>query len=111
KCVSRLLRGCATTSVQLKLNSKEAASNKPQLILTADKAPAISLSAPDNNSVFPAPANINLAVKVSDVDGSIARVEYFQGVTLIGTAASAPYSFNWTNVPAGRYSVTAKATD
>src|SRR5205814_2078498 len=41
----------------------------------------------------------------------ITKVDFFRGTTLIGTGTSSPYSFNWTNVPAGTYSITAKATD
>ncbi|WP_273703777.1 Ig-like domain-containing protein, partial [Candidatus Accumulibacter vicinus] len=35
----------------------------------------------------------------------------FQGTTLIGTATAAPYTVTWNSVPAGGYSLTAKATD
>jgi RHS repeat-associated protein len=109
--VSLALHSTANTSVYVKANSREATSNKPQLAFTADKAPSVSLSAPTPNSVFAAPANIGLAVKVSDPDGSIAKVEYFRGTTLIGTATNTPFAFNWSNAPAGSYSLTAKATD
>ena len=109
--VSLALHSTANTSVYVKANSKEAQSNKPRLAFTADKAPTVSLSAPTANSVFAAPANIGLAVKVSDADGSIAKVEYFRGTTLIGTTISTPFAFNWSNVPAGSYSLSAKATD
>jgi RHS repeat-associated protein len=38
-------------------------------------------------------------------------VDFFQGTTPIGTASSAPYAFNWTNVAQGSYALTAVATD
>ncbi len=37
--------------------------------------------------------------------------EFFNEATLIGTATTAPYRFDWTNVPSGAYTLTAKATD
>ena len=38
-------------------------------------------------------------------------MEFFQGTTLIATRTAAPYSILWTGVPAGGYSLTARATD
>ena len=37
-------------------------------------------------------------------DGSVAKVEFYQGATLIGTAAAPPYSVIWSNVANGSYS-------
>jgi Big-like domain-containing protein len=61
--------------------------------------------------VFYAPGNLILAADASDSDGAIAKVDFYQGATLLGTATAAPYRFTWSNVPAGVYSVTAVATD
>src|SRR5207248_1752327 len=44
-------------------------------------------------------------------DGSIARIEFYYGSTLITTLTAAPYIFTWTSVPQGTYSLTAKAFD
>jgi len=38
-------------------------------------------------------------------------VEFFNGATLLGTATSSPYTFTWSSVPAGTYSLTAEAFD
>jgi acid phosphatase type 7 len=77
----------------------------------ANVAPTVSLTAPANGASFTAPASIVLAASAADSDGTIARVEFFNGGTLIGTDTSAPYSINWSNVGAGSYSLTARATD
>jgi RHS repeat-associated protein len=74
-------------------------------------APAVSISAPGANALFHAPASINIETTVADVDGTAARVEFFANGSLIGMATTAPFSFNWTNVAAGAYSLTARATD
>src|SRR4051794_6192432 len=111
KVVSVALHSVANVSVTLKINSREASKNTPQLVFTADKAPSATLTAPAANSVFVAPASINLTANVSDPDGTITKVDFFQGATLVGTVSRAPYAFTWTDVAAGRYSLTAKATD
>jgi RHS repeat-associated protein len=73
--------------------------------------PAVSLTNPANGASFTAPATIQLTANASDSDGTIARVDFFQGTTPIGTASSAPYTFSWTNVAQGAYALTAEATD
>jgi hypothetical protein len=73
--------------------------------------PQITLVAPTNGAVFTAPTNILLSANASDPDGSISKVEFFQGASKLGETITAPYQLTWFNVPAGLYSLTAKATD
>ena len=77
----------------------------------ANAAPTVSITSPANNAVFTAPASITIDATANDSDGTISKVEFFQGTTLLNTDTAAPFSFNWTNVAAGTYSLTAKATD
>lgn len=73
--------------------------------------PTASITAPANNASFTAPATINITANASDSDGMIAKVEFFNGSTLLGTDTSSPYSYSWTGVAAGSYQITARATD
>src|SRR5205823_11362001 len=73
--------------------------------------PTVSLTAPASGSSYAAPATINLAASASDADGSIAKVEFFAGAGLVGSVTASPYAVTWSNVAAGNYSLTAKATD
>jgi hypothetical protein len=78
----------------------------------ANKSPTVLLTSPAGGAVFAAGTTIPLAATASDPDGSIVKVEFYRaGTTLIGTAATTPYRFDWTNVAAGSYSLTAKAYD
>jgi hypothetical protein len=74
-------------------------------------APAVALTQPASGASFAAPATINLAAAASDVDGTIAKVEFFNGATKLGEDVTAPYAYSWTGVGAGTYSLTARATD
>src|SRR5690606_8390825 len=47
----------------------------------------------------------------SDSDGSIAKVEFYNGSQKLGERTSSPYTYTWANVAAGNYTITAKATD
>jgi hypothetical protein len=77
----------------------------------ANLPPVVGLTQPLAGSVAAAPATINLAATASDSDGNVAKVEFFDGSTKIGEAASSPYSLQWSGVPAGTHTLTARATD
>ena len=77
----------------------------------ANKPPVVSLTSPANGAAFTAPATITLSASASDADGTVTKVEFYRGTTLIGTSTAAPYSVNWANVASGTYDLTAKATD
>jgi hypothetical protein len=74
-------------------------------------APTVQLTQPANGASFGAPATINLAASASDVDGTVTKVEFLNGSAKLGEDATAPYSFTWSGVGAGTYTLTARATD
>jgi hypothetical protein len=73
--------------------------------------PTVSLTSPAAGQSFAPPATITLSANANDTDGTITKVDFYRGSTLIGTATTAPYTITWSNVAAGSYSLTAKATD
>ncbi len=73
--------------------------------------PAVQMISPNNGGSFPAGSPIMVAASASDSDGSVTKVEFFSGNTLIGTVSNSPYQISWNNPTAGTYSLTAKATD
>lgn len=73
--------------------------------------PAVAITSPSNGAGFTAPATIAVAASASDTDGTVSKVEFFAGATLIGTVTGAPFAMSWTGVSAGSYTLTAKATD
>jgi hypothetical protein len=76
-----------------------------------NQAPACSITSPANAADFAAPANITISATASDSDGTVTNVEFYQGAVKLGSDAAAPYTYTWTNVPAGSYSLTVKAYD
>jgi Domain of unknown function (DUF1929)/Bacterial Ig domain len=73
--------------------------------------PVVTLTQPADGATFTAPATVNLSATASDSDGTVAKVEFFNGATKLGEDATAPYTFIWSGVPAGSYTLTARATD
>ncbi|MCU0429652.1 MAG: PQQ-dependent sugar dehydrogenase [Cytophagaceae bacterium] len=88
--------------------------NISRLVFTlngANTPPTVSLTAPAANASFTAPASITISATAADANGTVSQVEFFQGTTRLGVDLTAPYSFTWTGVAAGAYSITARATD
>jgi glucose/arabinose dehydrogenase len=78
---------------------------------TGNTAPTVSITSPANNATFTSPASIVINASAADSDGSVTKVDFYNGAALLGTDATAPYSYTWTGVAAGNYALTAKATD
>jgi Bacterial Ig domain len=71
--------------------------------------PTVSLAS--NGLSFTSPAKISLTATASDADGTVTRVEFFNGTTRLGEDTTAPYTNQWNTGAAGNYRVTARATD
>jgi hypothetical protein len=83
----------------------------PPVAVLVNAPPAVTLTSPAPGTAYTEPATIPLTATASDSDGAIVQVEYFQGSTSLGLATSSPYALDWTDVPAGNYMLTARATD
>ncbi len=74
-------------------------------------APTVSITSPANNATFTAPASVTINATAADSDGTVSKVEFYNGATLLNTDTTSPYSYTWTGVAVGSYSLTAKAYD
>jgi hypothetical protein len=77
------------------------------LTTNTNSLPAITLTSPTNGAVFTAPASINLAATVTTNGHTITGVQFYNGTTLLGEATTPPYSYTWSGVSNGNYSVMA----
>ncbi|MEI7898656.1 MAG: family 20 glycosylhydrolase [bacterium] len=73
--------------------------------------PTVAIIAPVNGATCDASGQIAISANAADSDGTVTGVTFFQGAVKLGEAFSAPYGCVWSNVPAGSYTLTAKATD
>ncbi|MEU7871926.1 cellulase family glycosylhydrolase [Dactylosporangium sp. NPDC049140] len=76
-----------------------------------NRAPTVSLTSPTAGQTYTAPATVNFAATASDADGTVARVDFLNGSTVVGSDTTAPYTYSWGGVAAGTYSVGARAVD
>lgn len=77
----------------------------------ANKPPTITIASPTKSTAYIAPADITIEATASDSDGTVAKVEFFNGTVKIGERTSAPWVFTWKQVTEGTYTITATATD
>jgi endoglucanase len=74
--------------------------------------PTVSITAPLDGDIFHQGEDIVIEANASDSDGNVTKVEfYYQGDTKLGEDTNSPYSYTWENVPAGRYTLSTRATD
>jgi hypothetical protein len=79
--------------------------------LSQNLPPTVTLTTPENGATFPSPGSIYLTASASDADGSIAKVEFYNGSTKLGEDTTSPYTFSWIGVPIGNYTFSARAVD
>lgn len=76
-----------------------------------NQPPAVDIIMPSTGQIFTSPATINFEAAAMDVDGRIAQVAFYNGTTLLTDEHKVPYTYQWQNVPAGTYTITAVARD
>ncbi len=69
----------------------------------------IALTSPVDGAIYPERARITLSAAVSPI-GRVARVQFFDGTSLLGTDTSAPFSMVARRLGSGSHVFTARAT-
>ena len=100
-----------TLTVTDNAGASASAATTATIAASANLPPAVTLTGPAAGSTFSAPATIAVAATASDSDGTVSRVDFYAGSTLIGSATNSPYSATWSGVSGGTYTVKAVATD
>jgi len=77
----------------------------------ADNPPYVVITSPLNHATFLEPATIPIGISAQDFDGTVTNVALYAGTNKVGQSTAAPYSLTWPNVPRGRYTLKAAATD
>ena len=73
--------------------------------------PSVAVASPSGGAQYQAPASVVVTADAQDADGTVTRVEFLAGSTIVGAAASSPFTTTWANAPAGMYVLKARATD
>ncbi len=74
--------------------------------------PLITITSPADGTVYISPAAFSIGISTSDPDGTVAKVELYDGSKLVATLASPPFNgFSANNFVAGFHRYTARAYD
>jgi len=73
--------------------------------------PSVLITAPIDGTSATVGASIAVSATATDVDGSVAKVEFFADNHKIGESLVAPYGMMWSGATVGAHTLTAVATD
>src|SRR5439155_8613070 len=94
--------------------------------LVTNFPPQVRIVCPMNGAKFPAPAHLVLVAQAEDIDDKVTTVQFFAGTNSLGVTTNredlpgpfpgtnlikGAFVLNWSDVAAGDYTITAKATD
>ncbi len=72
--------------------------------------PQVAILFPRNGDELPPGSDIGIVASAAS-NGTITHVEFFEGAVTLGDVTTEPFTFVWTSVPVGSYTLTARATD
>ena len=98
----------AITAIATDGDCLTAQSQTVNVTVSSNAAPSVTLDAP---STAVEGSTITLTSTATDSDGTITQVQFFVDGVLVGTDATAPYSYVWTATLGADQAITAVATD
>ena len=101
KCLLTVSDGTYTSTDEVKIIVSE----------SGNSLPSISINSPENEASFSEGEAIEISTLVSDLDGTISKVEFYSGNTKIGETSSTPFNYSWTDPSIGIHQITAVAID
>ena len=85
---------------------------KGSIIVTAPAVPpTVTITNPASGTTLSAPASLTLAAIATSTTGNITNVQFWQGTTLLGNIAPAPFSIPVTSLTAADYTFSAIANN
>lgn len=78
---------------------------------TGNTNPTVSIVSPANNEAFKEGEDITITASATDLDGTITKVEFYDGSTKLGEDTTEPYNYVWSNASLGAHQISAKAID
>ena len=77
----------------------------------SNKAASVSMTVPSAGAKFDAGKAVTLSASAKDNDGSVKKVDFYVGTTLVGSATASPYQVNAEGLAPGMHSAVAVVTD
>jgi hypothetical protein len=107
--VDNLAAGNYTFTAILRDNNGETSTNSVSIVV--NELPSVSITNPIDGAGLLVPASFLLEATASDVDGTVTRVQFFNGSTSLRVLTNPPYNVLVKNLSTGNYKFDAVATD
>jgi hypothetical protein len=101
----------AQNPLSIALNSNKVITAAFSSTAPTNTPPTVLVTNPLAGATFTIPVAISLGASASDSDGTIIRVEFYDGGTFISSVTNAPYTLSWSNVTVAVHVLTAQAID
>lgn len=92
-------------------SSESGPSNEVVFVSPPLVAPSIEITSPTDGSSVNGPAALTVSAQATDPDGTLAKVEFYQGATKLSERSTAPFSASTSLLEPGEYSFSAVAVD
>lgn len=99
------------TALTAKVTDSNGVSATSSIVNVLVTAPSVSITAPTAGSTVTAGTVVAITATPVAPSGTVTKVDFFAGATLIDTSAGPVYSVNWTPSGTGAVSLTARVTD
>ena len=110
--VSGLVEGVYSISLKVENSSYSDEDNLFLIVSeTGELAPSVKINSPGENADFIEGKTFFISAIASDLDGSVAQVDFYVDDTLVGTSTNAPYSIEHSIPYVGSHTIHAVATD
>jgi uncharacterized repeat protein (TIGR02059 family) len=101
----------ATDNLSAKTTSSAISISVISNISAPNMPPVVKILNPHKGNAYANLSSVEIDATASDPDGTISKVEFYNGKVKLVELTSAPYTYIWKDVAAGNYSITAVATD
>jgi hypothetical protein len=105
------LTAVATDNLNAKTVSSAVLITVSEQVVIVNQPPVVMIANPAKGDQYDDPADIIIDVIASDPDGTITKVELYNGSDKLTELTAVPYSYTWKGVKSGTYSINAVATD
>jgi hypothetical protein len=79
--------------------------------IAIDTPASAALTSPAPGSYFAPAGTVSLTATAADANGTVTKVQFLDGATVLAEDTSSPYAFDWASVPAGAHVLRARAFD
>jgi Bacterial Ig domain/Bacterial TSP3 repeat len=97
-------------AIRIVADSSPALNLTVPVTMTVNAAPEVTLISPEEGWPFAEGTQMTLQADALDQDG-VRKVEFYDGTVKLGESTTAPFAFQWHNLPFGNRTITARAID